>query len=155
MCSMWQSEYLLVDVLRVLWCFCKALPQNTIITSYFAWPPTPVSTLASSCVIFPQTSGWHLLMAPYLYVPIYKFKSCKYSLIFFAEKADIYFAKGRKINDFLLWSSKVCFVEQEGRSDIVNIMNFVTLLMYLTYPSPRIIFDNISWTLPTTLNITQ
>ena len=69
MCSMWQSEYLLVDVLRVLWCFCKAMPKNTIITSYFAWPPTPVSTLASSCVIFPQNSGWHLLMAPYLYVP--------------------------------------------------------------------------------------
>ena len=37
------------------WLFwrCKALPQNTIIMSYFAWPPTPVSTLASSCVIFP------------------------------------------------------------------------------------------------------
>ena len=70
MCSMWQSEYLLVDVLRVLWCFCKAMPKNTIITSYFAWPPTPVSTLASSCVIFPQTSGWHLLMASYLYVPL-------------------------------------------------------------------------------------
>ena len=70
MCSMWQSGYLLVDDLRVLWCFCKALPQNTIIMSYFAWPPTPVSTLASSCVIFPQTSGWHLLMTSYLYVPL-------------------------------------------------------------------------------------
>ena len=70
MCSMWQSGYLLVDDLRVLWCFCKALPQNTIIMSYFAWPPTPASTLASSRVIFPQTSGWHLLMTSYLDVPL-------------------------------------------------------------------------------------
>ena len=76
MCSMWQSGYLLVDDLRVLWCFCKALPQNTIIMSYFAWPPTPVSTLASSCVIFPQTSGWHLLMASYLYVPQLQYCFC-------------------------------------------------------------------------------
>ena len=28
MCSMWQSGYLLVDDLRVLWCFCKALPSS-------------------------------------------------------------------------------------------------------------------------------
>ena len=76
MCSMWQSGYLLVDDLRVLWCFCKALPQNTIIMSYFAWPPTPVSTLASSCVIFPQTSGWHLLMTSYLYVPLSSLLRC-------------------------------------------------------------------------------
>ena len=29
-----------------------------------------LNTGVISCVIFPQTSGWHLLMAPYLYVPL-------------------------------------------------------------------------------------
>ena len=86
MCSMWQSGYLLVDDLRVLWCFCKALPQNTIIMSYFAWPPTPVSTLASSCVIFPQTSGWHLLMASYLYVPLVNIHIYRYLLSFISTQ---------------------------------------------------------------------
>ena len=71
-----------MDILRILWCCCKAFPQNTIIKSYFVWPPTPVSTLASSCVIFPQTSGWHLLMTSYLYIPYLKCESADASRLF-------------------------------------------------------------------------
>ena len=70
MCSMWQSEYLLVDVLRVLWCFCKALPQNTIIMSYLAWPPTPTQHWHHHVSYFPRpvagTSWWrHTWMFPF------------------------------------------------------------------------------------------
>ena len=69
MCSMWQSGYLLVDDLKVLWCFCKALPQNTIITSYFAWPPTPTQHWRHHVSYFPRlvagTSWWrHTCMFP-------------------------------------------------------------------------------------------
>jgi len=90
--------------------------------SYFAWPPTPVSTLASSCVIFPQTSGWHLLMASYLDVPFIMFSAVQKK-----SGGSKFFCEGRQI---ILQGTRQRMKISIGSWILQNVV-FIQLLLYI------------------------